>query len=833
MSSRFPLVLALLALLSGAMAAHAAPNPSRLWIAWLDGRELATAQADAGKVLDRFPDAVLVSDAPAADALRAAGYRVEGPIAVPKDAVITLLRSRDRRETAARLTAEAFERVGAKLLWAGDRNAIAASEGVLSEDAPWDGHARKAMRTVELPPAPIAAPSTAATQATDFAPGIQGMVDQLDGTVYMDWIRNLAGSRSVTVGGTPVTFTTRATPTTKCDQAEQYVYERLQAMGFTDVQYDPYTFSSVSARNVVATLPGVERPGQVVVLGAHLDSTSPQASTNAPGANDNASGVAGLLAVADILRHHQFRNTIKFIAFTGEEQGLYGSQHYAQAAAARGDSILGAVIFDMIAWKNALYQIDIEGETAWLPIMNVMNDACSRYTGLATQIQLVSWGSDHVPFQDAGYPSFLAIESEYEDYPCYHQTCDSTGWNQAVLGVDVCRASLATVAHLAGLRELTVQHVPFADTVHTAGPFEVRATITRVAGLVPDSLLVHWALGTGAESTVPLVSTGVADQYHGFIPPASDGAHLAYWISVKDSAGAAVRLPSNAPITRYEFNVSVRDTVFSETFESGAPGWTHGGTQDDWQVAAPLGLGEDPAAAWSGTKIAGTDLTGLGANPGRYENGAESWFESPAVNCSLSTGVHLTFQRKLSVERSNARTFDYARVWVNGLKVWESASGTNTLDASWLPQDIDISAIADHQPSVKVKFTLHSNTSNVYGGWNLDDVRLIADARPLPLDAPTVDGVADVRLEPCQPNPSHGSVTLRFSLPTAQRASLRVYDVRGRLVRTVADGVRVAGAHVATWDGRDGRGAPSAPGIYFYRLETPEGARTRRLTLLR
>ncbi len=404
MISRIVLSISLLAVLVSSALAGPSVKPTRLWVSWLDGRDLSAAQAVAGPVLDRFPDAVIVADAAAASALASAGWRVEAPVDVPPGLTITLMRSRSHAESATALDPAAFERVGAKLLWASGRDAIAASAGVLDEDAPWHGHARKVLSETWLAPAPAPDPAALSTQVTDFAPGIQAMVDQVDGTVYMDWIRNLAGSRSVLVGGTPVTFTTRSTPTTKCDQAEQYVYERFQAMGFTDVQYDPYTFSSTSARNVVATLPGTESPGRVIVLGAHLDSTSPQASTNAPGANDNASGTAGLLAVANILRQHSFRNTIRFIAFTGEEQGLYGSQHYAQAAAARGDTILGAVIFDMIAWKDALYQIDIEGQTAWLPLMNVMNDACARYTSLATQIQLNSWGSDHVPFQNAGYP---------------------------------------------------------------------------------------------------------------------------------------------------------------------------------------------------------------------------------------------------------------------------------------------------------------------------------------------------------------------------------------------------------------------------------------------
>src|SRR6185295_1963877 len=131
------------------------------------------------------------------------------------------------------------------------------------------------------------------------------------------------------------------------------------------------------------------------------------------------------------------------------EQGLYGSTHYANAAAAAGLQITGAVLMDMIGWKNTLNQIDIEGETAWLPLMTIMNDAVTKYTTIGAVERFLSFGSDHVPFQDVGYPAFLAIETEYDDYPCYHQTCDTTGWNQPVFTADVVKAGVATVAHLA------------------------------------------------------------------------------------------------------------------------------------------------------------------------------------------------------------------------------------------------------------------------------------------------------------------------------------------------------------------------------------------------
>ncbi|HSQ59504.1 MAG TPA: FlgD immunoglobulin-like domain containing protein, partial [Acidobacteriota bacterium] len=67
----------------------------------------------------------------------------------------------------------------------------------------------------------------------------------------------------------------------------------------------------------------------------------------------------------------------------------------------------------------------------------------------------------------------------------------------------------------------------------------------------------------------------------------------------------------------------------------------------------------------------------------------------------------------------------------------------------------------------------------------------------------------------------------------AATVRLRVFDVRGRLVRVLADGAYPAGLSLVAWDGRDGTGRDAATGTYFYRLEAEGVAESRKLTLLR
>jgi hypothetical protein len=91
------------------------------------------------------------------------------------------------------------------------------------------------------------------------------------------------------------------------------------------------------------------------------------------------------------------------------------------------------------------------------------------------------------------------------------------------------------------------------------------------------------------------------------------------------------------------------------------------------------------------------------------------------------------------------------------------------------------------------------------------------------LDPPTL------RLLPVLPNPFQRSATIRFDLPRASAVDLRVFDVAGRLVKTLENSRHEAGAYELQWDGRDAAGSSVAPGVYFVRLNAGETGSTQRV----
>jgi len=702
-----------------------------------------------------------------------------------------------------------------------------------------EGYRLEALDAASRAPAPsatLAPPPAPSPRATLFEPAVDSIVARVHPDSFYDRLGALTGAESTLVGGAPYLFRTRYTHSDGGRKGEQWCFETLAALGLA-TEYEAVPVGSTQARNVIATLPGLVTPERIYIIGGHLDSTSPQPTTRAPGAEDNGSGAIGVIEAARVLRDRRFNSTIKFICFTGEEQGLYGSTKNASNAAARGDSIFGVVNMDMIGWVGTTYKVTIEGQVAWESLMTVMDDACARYTPLATEKTYYSFGSDHVPYQTRGYAAFLAIEDEYDSYPCYHQTCDTAANVSRDQSADIIRAGVATVAHLAHPVDFAIVHTPLSATPDSIGPYVVGAHAISAAGANPDSVRLYWSNG-GAMNEVVMTPGSKPDEYFGEIPGQPSRTIVYYYIAAADSAGLHATNPDGAPPMFHSFAIGSYEAFYASSFDDGDDGgWTHEAALgiDDWQRAAPASLGGDPAAAYSAPFCWGTDLSGSGTNLGKYENNTRSVLTSPVIDCSGRAGVRLSFERWLGIERHNLMQRDIASVIVNADTIWRNPSGANVADASWQSQAFDISAIADDNPAVRIQFALKSDGATVYCGWNIDDVRLEGVAAFATTGVVAAGARGDLLvLWPAAPNPFNPSTTIRFR--TGERGPIRadIFDAEGRLVRTLFDGATMEpGTYTAAWNGRDAAGRAAASGVYFLKLRGAGEAQARKLVLVR
>jgi Zn-dependent M28 family amino/carboxypeptidase len=145
-------------------------------------------------------------------------------------------------------------------------------------------------------------------------------------------------------------------------EAARWIAARFAELGL-EVTRPTYQYRGKSWPNVVATLEGGARRGEVVLAIAHLDSTASDSPSVAPGADDDAGGVAVLLEVARRLRGRPLERTVELVVFSNEEEDAAGSRAFARAARASGTRIAAVVNFDVLGYAGPSPAADWEALT--------------------------------------------------------------------------------------------------------------------------------------------------------------------------------------------------------------------------------------------------------------------------------------------------------------------------------------------------------------------------------------------------------------------------------------------------------------------------------------
>jgi hypothetical protein len=256
--------------------------------------------------------------------------------------------------------------------------------------------------------------------------------------------------------------------------------------------------------NIVATLRGTqaESKGRVLVVGGHYDSicsSNDDHTSDAPGANDDASGTAVVLELAEVMAKHDFDATVVFVAFAGEEQGLLGSTHFARNAAKNGMKIEAMITNDIVGntegsngvRDNRSVRVFSEGIpaatsplAARLRAVGGENDGPSRqlarYIDEAAALYHPQFdvrlifrpdrylrGGDHMPFLAEGYAAVRFTEPA-EAYTRQHQnvrTSDGVAYGDVVERVDFPYVASVARTNAAALASLALAPPPPADPV--------------------------------------------------------------------------------------------------------------------------------------------------------------------------------------------------------------------------------------------------------------------------------------------------------------------------------------------------------------------------------
>jgi Zn-dependent M28 family amino/carboxypeptidase len=208
--------------------------------------------------------------------------------------------------------------------------------------------------------------------------------------------------------------------------ARAYITETLRSCGIADVQTQPFTDDAGRhTANIIATIPGSDLAAQVIVIGAHHD----HLGSESPGANDNASGVAALLAIACATQRAKpsLRRTTTFIAFGAEEPSddsdtfLAGSSHFV-ASPLFSPNTLYMINLDMVGSYAADEVVYGLGAASSPHALKTLLAVTPRTLNLDTDSPTQDDNSDFAPFKRKGIPHIFFWT---EDEDCYHETCDT------------------------------------------------------------------------------------------------------------------------------------------------------------------------------------------------------------------------------------------------------------------------------------------------------------------------------------------------------------------------------------------------------------------------
>jgi hypothetical protein len=267
---------------------------------------------------------------------------------------------------------------------------------------------------------------------------------------------------------TLVSYAPRYTGTYACEKSADYLYSTMSQMN-VDAQIQKWTaFGNqynrkiLTGKNIEAVLPGINpQSDDVLTLTAHYDSATQKnykkQGVFSPGADDDASGVAAVLAAAQALSHFTFNHTIKLAVFPGEEVGLLGSRAYAKQAFENDENIILNLNADMIGYApsaedgNRLKMYGSE-DTGWA--MNVLENISDDYSCGFTEVYRgdipkigEGWGADCLSFINYGYESVTFFEGG--SYPYAHTPNDKLENVNISYLVKVTKLYVATLAYLA------------------------------------------------------------------------------------------------------------------------------------------------------------------------------------------------------------------------------------------------------------------------------------------------------------------------------------------------------------------------------------------------
>lgn len=617
--------------------------------------------------------------------------------------------------------------------------------------------------------------------------------------------RQLSGNTIANIGGFPYHIISRKYNSPHNPKAAQYIFETFQSFGYTPY----YQVNNSTNINVIARKVGVKYPNQKYLITAHYDDYSTNSTDTVPGADDNASGVAAVLEAARLLAGINPEYTIEFIAFDEEEIGLYGSRAYADSAFARGDSILGVLNMDMIAWDgNNDGKMNVYLNTASNPLAEEFIKAIQVY-GIDLNIvkSYNSGGSDHYYFWQRGYKAITLIELSSDFNPYYHTRQDTYDKFNLNYFTKITKAAIATFLSWALDYKYAIYHTPLKSGLDTSSKVvtaEIHFPIPIATG--SNAPRLYYKINNSNYQFVNAFEV-VGKTYKFLIPGQQQGTKISYYIAAQDSAGSIIAtlpdggsginppgtIPPQNPFVYYVWSgLSVNSTTVPKVI----PDLTQvkdtiyisqSGTVEDITVTLNITHPDDgEIVVFLNKASASSTLTQYNGVGG--QNYINTVFDDSAT-VSIKQGVPpFTGTYKPETPLSNFRGQELQGYWV--LRIYDKAAGNQgTLDGWSLNISYSVNVdIKEGNNFIPDKYYLFQN----------------------------------------YPNPFNPTTTIKFYLPKTDFVKLSVFDILGREVAVLINDIKKAGEYTVEYN------ASALPsGIYFYKIITNEFSDVKKFVLIK
>jgi len=505
-------------------------------------------------------------------------------------------------------------------------------------------------------------------------PDIVTMMGNVDTVIYLQNLQHLQD------------YGTRNAYAPESVLAQNWIKSQFESYGYNVELFDFTMPSGPASDNVLATKVGTLYPDEYVLVGAHYDSYS--WSGGAPGADDNGTGICGVMEAARVMASYDFDRTIIFCCWSGEEYGLYGSGAYASWAQGQGMDIIAYFNIDMCGYRHPGEPIhtDIMSPASAQPLVDFYTDVCALYLpGFIVEPGSLSGGdSDHTSFNNNGYMGIFPFEDSQNYSPYIHTSNDVIGLsvNSLEMAMTFTQAAVANVASMAN---------------YVAPP----DNLVAVSG--DDFIQLSWD---------PLVDVDYYNIYRDgiLIDNTTDVFYLdenvvnyttyTYYVTAVFVVSGEETSPSNTVTVTLLPRMSF---PFIDDFETGASYWNFEGS---WGLStnsyhsASHSINESPS--------------------GNYANDLEINANLYTFSLAYTSEASVSFWSKYDLE--NNYDYSYFEISTDGNN-WTTLSTYNGTQSSWVQESYSLNAYLGEN-SVSLRFRFYSDYSVTRDGLYIDDFNI-------------------------------------------------------------------------------------------------------------